>query len=111
MKWSMRWPPTSAPVSWPAGSGERQSERCVNAAVSWRQLWNDTAALSGRAEARWLCEEASGSFGAEFADVLDTPASIRSVAHLDAMLAQQRNRMFCDQLRFWSRDENALVDQ
>lgn len=56
--------------------------------VSWRQLWDETASLTGRAQARWLCEEASGSFGDEFADVLDAPASERSVAHLREMLAR-----------------------
>ena len=58
--------------------------------LSWRQLWEQTAPLIGRAEARWLCEEASGCFGDEFADALDAFASQRSVAHLDAMLARLR---------------------
>ncbi|MCE9622873.1 MAG: peptide chain release factor N(5)-glutamine methyltransferase [Actinomycetia bacterium] len=58
--------------------------------IIWRQLWNETAALTGRAEARWLCEEASGCFGEEFVEVLDAPASERAVAHLDAMLARLR---------------------
>ena len=39
--------------------------------VSWRQLWDETAPLTGRPEARWLCEEASGAFGEEFLDLLD----------------------------------------
>lgn len=59
--------------------------------ISWRQLWEETAPLTGRPEARWLCEEASGAFGDEFLDVLDTPVTERSVAHLDAMLARLRD--------------------
>jgi release factor glutamine methyltransferase len=56
--------------------------------VSWQQLWDETAALHGRPQARWLCEEASGAFGDEFRDVLADPATERQVAHLDAMLAR-----------------------
>lgn len=56
--------------------------------IRWRRLWDDAAALFGRAEARWLCEEASGFFGDEFIDALDVSANERSVAHLDAMLAR-----------------------
>ena len=57
---------------------------------SWRQLWDETAGLTGRPQARWLCEEASGAFGAEFLDVLDSGETQRSMAHLDAMLARVR---------------------
>jgi release factor glutamine methyltransferase len=56
--------------------------------VSWRRLWDETAPITGRPQARWLCEEASGAFGDEFRDVLDEPAGERAVAHLDAMLAR-----------------------
>lgn len=56
--------------------------------VSWRQLRAETAALHGEPHARWLCEEASGAVGAEFDAVLDEPATVRAVAHLDAMLAR-----------------------
>ncbi|MEQ1700459.1 MAG: peptide chain release factor N(5)-glutamine methyltransferase [Ilumatobacteraceae bacterium] len=59
--------------------------------ISWRQLWEETAPLTGRPEARWLCEEASGAFGDEFLDVLDAPVTERSIAHLDAMLARLRD--------------------
>ena len=59
--------------------------------VSWRELWLETAALHGRPQARWLCEEASGAFGDEFDDVLDAAATERSVAHLDAMLERLRD--------------------
>ena len=56
--------------------------------VSWRELWEEAAAVHGRPQARWLCEEASGAFGDEFTDVLALPAGERGVAHLDAMLAR-----------------------
>ena len=56
--------------------------------VSWRQLWDETAGLTGRPQARWLCEEASGAFGPEFLDALETPVGERSMAHLDSMLAR-----------------------
>ena len=62
----------------------------VDGAVSWRQLWDETAGLTGRPQARWLCEEACGAFGAEFLDVLDAGVTERSMAHLDAMLARVR---------------------
>lgn len=58
--------------------------------ISWRRLWDETAPLTGRPEARWLCEEASGAFGDEFLDVLDAPVTERSIAHLDAMLDRLR---------------------
>lgn len=60
----------------------------MNDGISWRELWQQTAALHGRARARWLCEEASGAFGDEFTELLATRATQRQVAHLDAMLAR-----------------------
>jgi release factor glutamine methyltransferase len=61
--------------------------------VSWRTLWSETAAIvaGGRPAARWLCETASGCDGAGFIAVLDEPATVRSVAHLDSMLARLAN--------------------
>lgn len=56
--------------------------------VSWRELWNETAARIGRPQARWMCEVASGTDGDEFLTKLDQPATERGVAHLDAMLAR-----------------------
>jgi release factor glutamine methyltransferase len=56
--------------------------------VSWRQLWNETAARIGRPQAKWMCEVASGCDGDEFLDELDRPATERGVAHLDAMLVR-----------------------
>lgn len=67
------------------------SGRSQDEAITWRVLWEETAlVVGGRAEARWLCEEASGAFGSEFAEVLNEPATGRTLAHLDAMLARWR---------------------
>jgi release factor glutamine methyltransferase len=59
-----------------------------NGTVTWGALWNETSALVGRPQARWICEVASGHDGDEFMDILDRPATERGVAHLDAMLAR-----------------------
>ena len=56
--------------------------------ISWRQLWNETAARIGSPQARWMCEVASGFDRDEFLAALDLPATERAVAHLDAMLAR-----------------------
>jgi release factor glutamine methyltransferase len=56
--------------------------------VTWGELWNETAAVVGRPQARWLCEVASGCDGDEFLALRDRQASARGVAHLDAMLAR-----------------------
>lgn len=59
--------------------------------VTWRALWEETAAALGeRPQARWICETASGLFGDEFLDALDDRATERMVAHLDAMVARYR---------------------
>ena len=61
--------------------------------VTWRELWVETTRTVGdRAQARWLCEVASGSVdGDEFVARLDEPATVRMVAHLDAMTARLRD--------------------
>jgi release factor glutamine methyltransferase len=60
-----------------------------HATISWRTLWTQTAAIAGgRAQARWLCETASGFDGDEFFEALDAPATVRAVAHLDRMLSR-----------------------
>ena len=56
--------------------------------ISWGELWEQTATRVGRAQARWLCEVASGMDGDEFLDALRDKATERCVAHLDAMLAR-----------------------
>jgi release factor glutamine methyltransferase len=63
--------------------------------TSWRQLWIETtAALGGDPEAaneaRWLCQEAAGFEGVEWALGLDAAAGTRAVARLDAMVARRR---------------------
>jgi release factor glutamine methyltransferase len=63
----------------------------MSGTISWRQLWDETAALHSRVHARWLCEEASGTWGEDFVEVLDDPVTERSIAHLDSMLARLRD--------------------
>ncbi len=59
--------------------------------VSWRALWQETSAVLGdRVHARWICETASAATGDEFLSILDEPATVRMVAHLDAMVARRR---------------------
>jgi release factor glutamine methyltransferase len=64
--------------------------------ISWRELLAEaTDALAGAGveqpalEARWIVEEASGLEGAEWLLGLDDPATVRGVAHLDAMVARR----------------------
>ncbi len=58
--------------------------------VTWRELFAETAAVVGdRPAARWLCEVASGAERLE--DVFHEPATVRMVAHLDAMVARFRS--------------------
>ena len=60
--------------------------------VTWRELWNETAARIGnRAQARWLCETASGLDADELLLELESPATQRAVAHLDRMLGRFGN--------------------
>jgi release factor glutamine methyltransferase len=61
--------------------------------VTWHDLWAETSTIVGdRATARWLCEVASSSVeGDEFLGRLDESATVRMVAHLDAMIARYRN--------------------
>ena len=58
--------------------------------ITWRELLTETTARIGSAaEARWLCEEASGLDGTEWISGLDDRATQRSVARLDAMVARR----------------------
>ena len=60
--------------------------------VSIRELLGRTADVIGsRHEARWLCEVAVGLDGDELDAVLDERATVRTVAHLDAMVARYRS--------------------
>jgi release factor glutamine methyltransferase len=72
--------------------GEMTGGQMTGGTISWRELWAETSAAVGdRAQARWLCEVASGSLdGDEFLGRLDEPATVRMVAHLDAMLTRLR---------------------
>ena len=59
--------------------------------VTWRTLLAETAALlDDRTHARWICEAATATSPDEFRELLDEPATERSVAHLDAMVARAR---------------------
>ena len=62
------------------------------ATITWRELWAETTTVVGdRVHARWLCEVASASVdGDEFLACLDEAATVRMVAHLDAMVARYR---------------------
>jgi release factor glutamine methyltransferase len=55
--------------------------------LTWQQLWAQTTETVGdRMAARWLCEHASGADRQEFDEILNEQATVRCVAHLDAML-------------------------
>ena len=59
--------------------------------ITWRELLFETADRVGDGtEARWLCQEASGMEGAEWALGLELPATERAVARLDAMVERRR---------------------
>lgn len=60
--------------------------------LTWSQLLKETASTLGdRAQARWLCQVASGLDGDDFRVALDEPATERMVHHLDSMLARLRD--------------------
>ena len=71
------------------GAGAGASSHTVN----WSELLIETTAVVGdRAHARWLCEVASASIdGDEFLGRLQEAATVRMVAHLDAMVARYRS--------------------
>lgn len=59
--------------------------------VPIRALIDRTAtAVGSQHEARWLCEVAVGLDGAELDAVLDDPATVNTMAHLDAMVDRYR---------------------
>jgi release factor glutamine methyltransferase len=60
--------------------------------VSIAQLWLHTAEVLGsRHEARWLLEVATALDGAEFDAAQGEHATVRTVAHLDSMVARYRS--------------------
>jgi release factor glutamine methyltransferase len=61
----------------------------------WRQLWLETTEQLGGTpeaanEARWLCEEAAGLTGVDWATGLDDVPTAGAVARLDAMIARRQ---------------------
>ena len=59
--------------------------------TTWRALWDEAIPIAGgRAQARWVCEEASGTASEEFGEILEQPPTARMLAHLDSMLARLR---------------------
>jgi release factor glutamine methyltransferase len=59
--------------------------------ITWRQLLVETTeTLGDEAEARWLCQEASGLEGVEWMLGLDERPTQGAVARLDAMVARRR---------------------
>ncbi|MCU1497257.1 MAG: hemK [Acidimicrobiales bacterium] len=72
------------------------AEDDVEGTVSWRELQVETEGLLAAAgieapgqEARWIIETATGLEGAELLLGLDDPATVRGVAHLDAMVGRR----------------------
>ena len=69
-----------------------------NGTVSWGALLAETRHLlesSGevenpRQEAKWILEEVTGTSGADFADAMVGLATVRGVAHLDALVTRRR---------------------
>jgi release factor glutamine methyltransferase len=71
-------------------AAEARSARSAAGPVTWRELLVETAEkLGSDTEARWVCQEASGLDGAEWALGLGTLATQRGVARLDAMVARR----------------------
>jgi release factor glutamine methyltransferase len=67
------------------------SEPASDGTLSWRTLWLETTErLDGAAdEARWVCQAASGLEGLDWVQRLDSAATERAVARLDAMVARR----------------------
>lgn len=59
--------------------------------ITWRELWVETTTRLGGAanDARWICEEITGTRGIEWMDQLDLPVGERAIARLDAMVARR----------------------
>ena len=92
---------TDAPADGPEPEPDPEPDP-LEGTVSWRELHAETdarlrAALAdGRlaasdvgAEARWICQEASGLEGADWVLGQDAPATVRGVARLDDMVARR----------------------
>ncbi len=59
--------------------------------ITWRELLVDTTARLGSAdEARWVCQEASGLEGTDWALGLDASATARGMARIEALVARRQ---------------------
>ena len=59
--------------------------------MSWRGLWVDTSERLGDAnEARWVCQEAGGLTGGEWATALEEPVGERAAARVEQMVDRRR---------------------
>lgn len=80
----------NGPGSSPAGTD--RGTVTADGTISWRELLDETTALLGDAVvARWVCEEASGAAGGDFAALAGLPATARAVARLDTLVARIRS--------------------
>jgi release factor glutamine methyltransferase len=69
----------------------------LDGTVTWGALWAETEVLLARSpavenprqEAKWIVEEATGTAGVDFADVLTSLATVRGVSHLDSMVERR----------------------
>jgi release factor glutamine methyltransferase len=64
--------------------------------TTWRQLWVETTEQLGGTpevanEARWLCQEAAGLTGVEWATALDDAPTVRAVVRLDSMITRRQD--------------------
>ena len=70
----------------------------LDGTVTWGALLAENEALlrsfgssdNPRAEAKWIVEEVTGTVDFDFVDVLETLATVRGVAHLDALVERRR---------------------
>lgn len=77
---------------------EDELDQDLDGTITWAVLLAETTELLRRSrvtdnpvgEARWIVEEATGTRGAEFHETLGTLATVRAVAHLDAMVERRR---------------------
>lgn len=93
----------------------------LDGTITWRELLAETEArleTSGAAdnpglEARWIVEEVTGTFGAEFVEALDGLATTRGVAKLDVLVGRRTvGEPIQYVLGHWSfRTIDLLVDQ
>jgi release factor glutamine methyltransferase len=80
----------------PEGGPDGDAGDDLEGTVAWSALLAETTGLLGAAgieaaaqEARWIVEAASGMAGAELVAGADRPATVRGVAHLDAMVGRR----------------------